>query len=74
MKTLKLNCWEEIFQGRIRAERERELRLLLKDSFFWSVMAFLASVSTLLVTTLTIGIYAGIEARSRIFVQSLTDF
>ena len=26
-------------------------------------MAFLASISTLLVTTLTIGIYSGIEAR-----------
>ena len=63
MKTLKLNCWEDIFLKRINQERGRELKLLKKDSFYWSVMAFLASISTLLVTTLTVGIFSGIEAR-----------
>ena len=61
MKTLKLNCWEHILLKRINRHRSRELKLLAKDSFFWSVMAFFASISTLLVTTITVGIYTGIE-------------
>ena len=65
MKTLKLNCWEDIFLKRINQARGLELKLLVKDSFYWSVMAFLASISTLLVTTLTVGIFSGIEARYR---------
>ena len=50
-----LNCWENIFLDRINIHRNKELKLLAKDSFFWSVMAFFASISTLLVTTITIG-------------------
>ena len=42
---------------RINIHRRKELALLAKDSLFWSVMAFFASISTLLVTTLTIGEY-----------------
>ena len=61
MKTLKLNCWEHILLNRINKHRNKELKLLAKDSFFWSVMAFFASISTLLVTTITIGIYTGVE-------------
>lgn len=61
MKTLKLNCWEHILLNRINEHRNKELKLLAKDSFFWSVMAFFASISTLLVTTITIGIYTGVE-------------
>ena len=37
--------------------------LLFSRKYSRSVMAFLASISTLLVTTLTIGVYAGIEHR-----------
>ena len=42
---------------RINIHRRKELALLAKDSLFWSVMAFFASISTLLVTTITIGEY-----------------
>lgn len=42
---------------RINIHRRKELALLAKDSLFWSVMAFFASISTLLVTTITIGKY-----------------
>ena len=38
MKTLKLNCWEDIFLQRIETERKKELKLLVKDSFFWYVL------------------------------------
>jgi len=64
MKTLKLNCWEDLFLKRINGHRNKELKLLAKDSFFWSVMAFFASISTLLVTTITIGIYTGVESQA----------
>ena len=64
MKTVKLNCWEEFIQKRIQDERDKELRCLRRDSFYWSVMAFLAGISTLLVTTITIGIFIGIEEES----------
>ena len=52
---IQLNCWEKIFLDRINIHRSKELKLLARDSFFWSVMAFFASISTLLVTTITIG-------------------
>ena len=55
MKTLKLNCWEDLMLKRINGHRSQELKFLEKDSFFWVVMAFFASISTLLVTTITIG-------------------
>ena len=55
LNTLQLNCWENLFIERINIHRKKELKLLAKDSFFWSVMTFFASISTLLVTTLTIG-------------------
>ena len=61
MKTVKLNCWEDFVRGRIEEERNRELKCLRKDSIFWSVMAFFASISTLFVTTITVGIFIGIE-------------
>ena len=34
MKTLKLNCWEDILLNRINEHRNKELKLLAKDSFF----------------------------------------
>ena len=32
-----LNCWETLFIERINVHRKKELQLLAKDSFFWSV-------------------------------------
>ena len=55
LNNLQLNCWESLFIERINIHRKKELQLLAKDSFFWSVMTFFASISTLLVTTVTIG-------------------
>ena len=46
MKTLKLNCWEDIFLQRIETERKKELKLLVKDSFFWYVLTTSQSSST----------------------------
>jgi ABC-type multidrug transport system fused ATPase/permease subunit len=61
MKTVKLGCLEDFMLGKINAARKMELRFLRRDSFFWSVMAFLASVSTIIVTTVTVGLYVALE-------------
>ena len=72
MKTVKLNCWESLLLSRISEHRGRELRLLARDSFYWSVMAFFASISTLLVTTITIGIYTGLHTQNMTAAQLFT--
>ena len=61
MKTVKLNCLEEAQLAKIEAARNSELTFLRRDSFFWSVMAFLASVSTIIVSTVTVGLYVALE-------------
>ena len=52
--TLKLN--------QISSVRKKELICLKKDSWLWSAMTFLASVSTLLVSVLVISFYALLES------------
>ena len=61
MKTVKLGCLEDSVLAKIEASRDRELHFLRRDSFFWSVMAFLASVSTIIVTTAAVGLYVALE-------------
>lgn len=61
MKTVKLGCLEEAMFAKIDDARDRELRFLRRDSFFWSIMAFLASVSTIIVSTVTVGLYVALE-------------
>eukprot|EP00095_Tigriopus_kingsejongensis_P009125 snap_masked-scaffold595_size129005-processed-gene-0.7 protein:Tk09125 transcript:snap_masked-scaffold595_size129005-processed-gene-0.7-mRNA-1 annotation:"cystic fibrosis transmembrane conductance regulator" len=61
MKTVKLGCLEEAMFDKIEDARNRELKFLRRDSFFWSIMAFLASVSTIIVTTVTVGLYVALE-------------
>ena len=61
MKTVKLGCLEDALLDKINDARNKELRFLRRDSFFWSVMAFLASVSTIIVSTVTIGLYVALE-------------
>ncbi len=64
MKTVKLGCLEGVMLSRIEEARHLELKFLRRDSFFWSVMAFLASVSTIIVTTATVGLYVVLEEGS----------
>jgi len=58
---VKLGCLENVMLKKIEEARSRELRYLRCDSFFWSIMAFLACVSTVVVTTATVGLYVAIE-------------
>ncbi len=57
MKTIRLSCLENLTIGTIKQARNEELKFLMRDSWLWSVMAFLASVSTLLVATLILGLW-----------------
>ncbi len=61
MKTVKLGCLEHVSLNKIESARRRELYYLRRDSFFWSVMSFLASVSTIIVTTAAVGLYVVLE-------------
>ena len=61
MKSVKLGCLEELKLNQISLVRKQELICLKKDSWLWSAMTFLASVSTLLVSVLVISLYALLE-------------
>ncbi|XP_046390100.1 ATP-binding cassette sub-family C member 9 isoform X2 [Ischnura elegans] len=60
IKLLKLYGWEEVYLRKIESIRERELRLLDKDSFYWAVMTFLTHASSVLVTLVTFGTHLAI--------------
>ena len=62
MKSVKLGCLEQIKLCQISEVRKRELKYLKKDSWLWSAMTFLASVSTLIVSVLVISLYALLES------------
>ena len=62
MKSVKLGCLEELKLNQISQVRKKELICLKKDSWLWSAMTFLASVSTLLVSVLVISFYALLES------------
>ena len=63
MKTVKLNCLETLKLNQIDTVRKEELKCLNKDSLLWSCMTFLASISTLLVSALVIGLYGLLESQ-----------
>jgi ABC-type multidrug transport system fused ATPase/permease subunit len=63
IKTLKLGCLERWKLSQIESARVEELKCLKIDSWLWSGMAFLASVSTLLVSALILGLYSVIEGQ-----------
>ncbi len=64
MKSVKLGCLEEVMLSKIEEARNLELKFLRRDSFCWSIMAFLASISTVIVTTATVGLYVVLEEGS----------
>lgn len=59
MKTVKMSCVESKMLARIEAERSEELKFLKVDSVCWSAMTFLASVSTILMAAVMVGIHYG---------------
>ena len=63
MKSLKLNCLEELKIRQITELREKELTYLKTDSWLWSIMTFIASTSTLLLSSLILGMYGLFETQ-----------
>ena len=64
MKTIKLSCIESKILAGINTTRSEELNYLKIDSYCWSGMTFLASVSTILMASIMIGLHTGLESES----------
>ena len=62
MKSLKLNCLEEWKIQQINEMREKEIKHLNVDSWLWSVMTFIASISTLLLSSMIASTLVGVFA------------
>ncbi|XP_076755199.1 sulfonylurea receptor isoform X2 [Xylocopa sonorina] len=63
-RLVKLRAWEHIFEEKIRKIRGDELKMLDKDSFYWTLINFLTHASSVLTTLFTFGAYFYLEARS----------
>ena len=59
MKTVKMSCIESKILAQIDEERSQELHFLKIDSFCWSGMTFLASISTVFMASTMMGIKSG---------------
>ena len=59
MKTVKMSCIEAKMLSLVEAERSEELKSLKVDSVCWSVMTLLASVSTILMAAVMVGVHYG---------------
>ncbi|XP_017075895.2 ATP-binding cassette sub-family C member Sur [Drosophila eugracilis] len=57
IKIIKLNAWDEVFLKKIQAARKKELKYLNKDATFWTLMALLTHIATVLITFVTLGVY-----------------
>ncbi|XP_072749305.1 ATP-binding cassette sub-family C member Sur isoform X2 [Anoplolepis gracilipes] len=64
MRLIKLRAWENVFEDRIRRTRNEELKLLNKDSVYWTLINFLTHASSVLMTLFTFGIYFWLEERN----------
>ncbi|EDV32266.2 uncharacterized protein Dana_GF14135 [Drosophila ananassae] len=57
IKVIKLNAWDEVFLKKIQVARSKELKYLNKDATFWTLMAVLTHIATVLITFVTLGVY-----------------
>ncbi|XP_067206473.1 ATP-binding cassette sub-family C member Sur isoform X2 [Linepithema humile] len=64
MRLIKLRAWENVFEDRVRNTRDQELKLLNKDSAYWTLINFLTHASCVLMTLFTFGIYFWLEERN----------
>lgn len=39
MRLIKLRAWENVFEDRVRNTRDQELKLLNKDSVYWTLIS-----------------------------------
>ncbi|XP_077281722.1 sulfonylurea receptor [Temnothorax americanus] len=64
IRLIKLRAWENLFEDRICRARDQELKLLKKDSVYWTLINFLTHVFSVLVSLFTFGIYFWLEKRN----------
>ncbi|XP_043605687.1 ATP-binding cassette sub-family C member Sur isoform X3 [Bombus pyrosoma] len=64
MRLVKLRAWENIFEEKIRKTRNDELKMLDKDSFYWTLINFLTHASSVLTTLFTFAAYFWLEEKS----------
>ncbi|KAF6206403.1 hypothetical protein GE061_017636 [Apolygus lucorum] len=57
IRVLKLCGWESQFSVRINDARNKELKLLDRDSLYWALMTFLTHTSTPVISIVTFGAY-----------------
>ncbi|XP_016766887.2 ATP-binding cassette sub-family C member Sur isoform X2 [Apis mellifera] len=61
MRLVKLRAWENIFEEKIKKTRDDELKMLDKDSFYWTLINFLIHASSVLMTLFTFAAYFWLE-------------
>ncbi|KAH8249165.1 hypothetical protein KR032_006949 [Drosophila birchii] len=61
IKVIKLNAWDEVFLKKIQVARKNELKYLNKDATFWTLMAVLTHIATVLITFVTLGVYVWLQ-------------
>ncbi|XP_037038028.1 ATP-binding cassette sub-family C member Sur isoform X2 [Bradysia coprophila] len=64
IKIIKLNGWENVFKEKIQNARQEELKYLIKDSIYWTLMTFLTHVSSVLISFVTLAVFIGIEGEN----------
>ncbi|EFN77618.1 ATP-binding cassette transporter sub-family C member 9 [Harpegnathos saltator] len=64
IRLIKLRAWENIFEERVCKAREKELKLLNKNSTYCTFVDFVTHASSILMTLFTFGIYFWLEERN----------
>lgn len=66
MDVIKLYVWEDLFKEKILQLRELELKLLNKDSVYWSILTFTTQISSIIITVVTFTVYYFIDSNNRL--------
>ncbi|XP_035436877.2 ATP-binding cassette sub-family C member Sur-like [Spodoptera frugiperda] len=66
MDVIKLYVWEDLFKEKILQLRELELKLLNKDSVYWSILTFTTQISSIIITVVTFTVYYFIDSNSKL--------
>ncbi|PZC84367.1 hypothetical protein B5X24_HaOG200320 [Helicoverpa armigera] len=66
MDVIKLYVWEDLFKEKILQLRELELKLLNKDSVYWSILTFTTQISSIMITAITFTVYYLLDNNSQL--------
>ncbi|TMW53931.1 hypothetical protein DOY81_000988 [Sarcophaga bullata] len=71
IKLIKLNAWDNVFIKKITEARQKELKYLNKDSFYWTLMTILTHISSVLITFVTLAVYVYTESSANFTASRL---